>query len=475
MIMQKKDKLTNHTKKSLLLCTLGLLLVLSACKVKTPPANEDLQREALDHLVLPSAWKGAPGEQPIDTSEIAKNWLGHFNDPVLDSLVAEGLRYNPDLRISSSRMDQAAGYVSLSKAALKPAVNLLGRGGTKMGENFDIGLSGGLISASWEIDLWGKLRNARSASIAGYEAVAEDYKFAQLSLAAAITKNWYNATEIYLETQLAAEMVESNTQLANLAKKRFDIGIGNQIDYEIAVANLNTTNEQMERFKLAYNNQLRALEILVGRYPAAEIAVNKELVIIEGTIPAGIPIQILERRPDLLAAEKRFAVAFHKVEETKASRLPNLKLTASFGVITSTVLQLKPNFKNPTFGAAGVAGMPLYQGGAIDASIVIRTAEQKQAVAEYARAVLNAITDVENSLEATQTLNDREKYLQLAVKSNQKAFELEQQLYEVGKTDMRAVQQQQLNLYANKITLLRIQNEKITQRINLYLALGGSI
>ncbi|KLT69405.1 efflux transporter outer membrane subunit [Flavobacterium sp. ABG] len=475
MVILKENTFVEFGKKIVSVSSVVLFFSVLGCKVKTPPANEDLQKEAFTHFVLPSEWKGAKGDGSVDTSQIAQNWVGNFNDPVLDSLVSEGLRYNSDLLVSSTRIEQAAGYVNMSKAALRPTLNVLGRGGTKMGEDFSLGLSGGLISASWEIDLWGKLRNARSASIAGYQAVQEDYKAAQFSIAGSIVRSWYDATEIYLEEQLVKEMIATNTKLANLAKKRFDIGIGNQIDYELAIANLNSTNDAQKKLQQAYNNQLRALEVLVGRYPSAEIEVNKTLVSINGKVPAGIPMQILERRPDLRAAEKRFAVAFHGVEAAKASRLPNVKLTGSFGVITSTVLQLRPDFQNPTGGVSAVGAMPIYQGGAIKASIEIKTAEQKQAVAEYGRAVLNAISDVENSLEAIQTLDDRENYLNLAVKSNEKAFVLEQQLYDVGKTDMRSVSQQQLGLYASKITLLRLQSEKISQRVSLYLALGGTL
>jgi outer membrane protein TolC len=185
-------------------------------------------------------------------------------------------------------------------------------------------------------------------------------------------------------------------------------------------------------------------------------------------------LQILERRPDVIAAEKRFAAAFYKVGEAKAARLPSIKLTANFGVLGSDVLALKPSLSNPFGGIGGALLAPIYQGGEIKANIEIRTAQQKQVVAEYARVVLNAIVDVENALDNVVTLVEREKYLILAVKSNQKAFTLEEHLFEIGKTDLRSVTQQQLDLFASQILLLHIQSEKILQRINLYIALGGN-
>jgi multidrug efflux system outer membrane protein len=175
----------------------------------------------------------------------------------------------------------------------------------------------------------------------------------------------------------------------------------------------------------------------------------------------------------LIAAERRFAAAFHRVEEARTAQLPNIKLTASLGAISSQVLQLKPDFANPFGGAGATLLAPIYQGGSMKANIEIRTAEQKQAVAEYARVALNAIVDVENALDAAQSIEEREKFLLVAVKSNQRALKLEQQSFEIGKTDLRSVSFQQLELFASEVSLLRVQSEKIVQRINLYLALGG--
>lgn len=461
-----------NRKRVLIGCfILGVLLF--GCKVKTPPDTTELQKEALTNFNLPSNWKSAKNNIS-DSSTVQNNWISFFNDPELDSIVAEAVRYNVDLRISSARIEQASGYVKASQAALRPAVSLLGRSSTKMGDDLNSGLSGALFSASWEIDIWGKLRNARNANQALLDATQNDYDFAKLSISAAVARNYYLASETYLESQLADQMVDASEKILALAKKRHEIGIGTEIDIEAANTNLSAVKDGQLQLALAYSNQLRALEILLGRYPSAEIQVKKELIEITGIIPAGIPLQILENRPDIIAAQKRFAAAFHRVEESKLARLPNLKLTGSFGAITSEVIQLKPSFSNPIGGVGGTLAQPVYLGGALNANIEIRTAEQKIALAEYARSVLNAIVDVENALDAAQSLDAREKLLLESVTSSQKLFLLEQKLFEVGKTDLRSVSRQQIDLFAVQINLLRIRSEKISQRINLYLALGGN-
>jgi NodT family efflux transporter outer membrane factor (OMF) lipoprotein len=461
-------------RKGIIFLLLASIILSNGCKVAHPPKSAELQRQAFTHFTLPSTWK-AGNHTPSDTTAVAANWLSAFNDADLDSLVSEALQYNLDLTIGSTRIEQSNGYVKMSQAALRPALNILGRAGTKLGGgDLSAALNGAILAASWEIDLWGRLRNARNASQASLAAVQADNDFAKLSIAGSVARNWYTASATYLESKLASQMVATSEKILTIAKQRKEIGIGTEIDVEIAEANLNTMKDGLQQLQLAYSNQLRALEVLAGRYPAAEIQVKNELIQLYDTIPAGIPLQILEKRPDVIAAEKRFAAAFYKVGEAKAARLPAIKLTANFGMITSDILSLKPGLSNPFGGAGGSLMAPIYHGGEIKANIEIRTAQQKQAVAEYARVVLNAIVDVENALGNVETLVEREKYLILAVKSNQKAFTLEEHLFEIGKTDLRSVTQQQLDLFASQILLLHIQSEKILQRINLYIALGGN-
>jgi outer membrane protein TolC len=183
---------------------------------------------------------------------------------------------------------------------------------------------------------------------------------------------------------------------------------------------------------------------------------------------------MLERRPDMVAAERRVAASFNRVGEAKAARLPRIILNANVAAIQSDIVELKSDFENPTFGVGARLIAPIYDGGALKAQVQIRTVEQKEAVAQYARLALRALGDVENALAAAQTLAERDQILQRAVADNQRALALAQTNYRVGKTDMRTVQQQQLNVYAARLVLLRVQSEQLAQRANLHLALGGS-
>jgi outer membrane protein TolC len=185
-----------------------------------------------------------------------------------------------------------------------------------------------------------------------------------------------------------------------------------------------------------------------------------------------MPSELLERRPDVVAAERRLAAAFYRTEEAKAARLPTISLTASVTSISSDLFVLKDR-DNPIWSAGGSLFAPLYTGGALKTQVEIRTAEQKIAVAEYGRVGARAFGEVENALSSGFTLEERAEILAQSVAENERALELANVRYRVGSGDLRAVQQQQLAVHAARTAQLRVRSEQLVQRVNLHLALGG--
>jgi len=444
---------------------------LAGCATKSPPKSAEIRQEALTNVALPSVWK-AGGK----TGSIDNDWLATFDDEQLNTLVREAITNNPDLRVTATRVEQAGYYVNLARAAMRPSVGIGGTGGIKAGGGADVSsaLQGVMIGASWEPDLWGRLRYGRNAAQAQHASAQADFEFARHSMAASTARSWFASTETLLQRQISEEMVKAAQELLTLSEQRQRVGIGNVQEVALARANLSSFEDATRQARLAHEQALRALELLMGRYPAAELQTRNELTKLPGPVPVGMPLEMLERRPDLLAAERRVAAAFNRVGEAKAARLPRLVLNASVGAISSEVLQLKDDFQNPTAGAGARLVAPIYQGGALKAQVLIRTSEQKQAVAEYGGMALRALSDVENALAASQTLSEREPILRQNLADNQRALELAQEAYRVGRGDLRAVQQQQLSVHTARLALLRVQSEELTQRVNLHLALGGA-
>ncbi|HET9403004.1 MAG TPA: efflux transporter outer membrane subunit [Burkholderiales bacterium] len=452
---------------SRLLLAAILSAAVSACALKSPPEHADLRGDALPNLGIPAQWTAKGGS----AGAVAGGWLATFADERLDALVREAIANNPDLRVAAARVEQAAGYARLAGATLYPQVNLMARGGGKLSGDGS-GLQGAGIFASWELDLWGRVRAGRESAQLQYVSAELDTEYARQSIAALVAKSWFLATEARLQKGIAEEMVRSAERLLGLAGDRLRVGKGDEYDAVLARANLQTYRDVVQQLDLSYQQAVRALETLAGRYPAAAAAVPDQLAPKPGPIPAGMPSELLERRPDVAAAERRVAAAFYRVEESKAARLPRISLSASGTSISSDLIVLK-NHDNPVWGLGASILAPIFTGGALQSQVEIRTAEQKVAVAEYGRVGARAFGEVENALSAEFTLDERASILAGAVAENERALELANVRYRVGSADLRAVQQQQLAVYAARTSLLRVRSEQLVQRVNLHLALGG--
>jgi NodT family efflux transporter outer membrane factor (OMF) lipoprotein len=445
----------------------AVLAALAGCALKPSPKPEDIRPQAMPNVAVPGQWAA----EGAATSPVAGGWLAAFDDARLHALVTEAIAYNPDLRVAATRVEVASEYVNIADSTLYPQVNLLARGGGQMGGDSS-GMQGAGLYAEWEIDLWGRVRSERAVATASYESVVADTEYARQSVAALVAKSYFLAVEAGLQLGLAGQMVTAADQLAALAEQRQRIGKGDGYDAALARANAETFRDTVEQLKLAREQALRALEALVGRYPAADVEVATQLAQVPSPVPAGLPSELLERRPDVVAAERRVAAAFYGVQEAKAARLPRISLTGNVSDISSDLFVLQDR-DNPVWSAGASLLLPVFNAGALQSEVRIRTAEQKQAVAEYGRIGARAFGEVEDALSAEFAAARREKVLGRAVTENENALKLSQVRYDVGSGDLRGVRQQQLAAYGSQAALVRVQAERLVQRVNLYLALGG--
>jgi NodT family efflux transporter outer membrane factor (OMF) lipoprotein len=444
------------------------LVALAGCALKSPPERAELAKQSLPNLQVPPAWTAQGGA----AGAVAGSWLTAFRDPQLDTLVGEALANNPDLQVAAARVEQAASFVKVAGATLYPQVNALARGGGALSGDSS-GLEGAGIFANWELDLWGRVRAGRAAAQDQFGSTELDALYARQSLAAMVAKSWFLATEARMQRAIAEEMANASERQLGLAQDRLRVGRGDEYDVALARANLATFRDSVRSLDLAYQQSLRALEALAGRYPAAALSVPVQLAALPGPVPVGMPSELLERRPDVVAAERRVAAAFYRVEESKAARLPRISLTAAVTSISSDLFVLKDR-DNPVWSAGASLTQPLFLGGQLQAQVEVRTAEQKQALAEYGRVGARVFGEVESALSTGFALEEREAILAQLVGDNARALELANVRYRVGSGDLRAVAQQSLALHAARTALLRVQAERLVQRVNLHLALGGS-
>jgi multidrug efflux system outer membrane protein len=445
-------------------------LAFAGCALKAPPDRDQVARDAMPNVKVPPAWT----TRTATSEAVAADWLTSFGEPRLTALVAEALAYNTDLPAAAARVEQAAASLKIAGASLSPAVDVLGRANHKVRGGGSSDLTGAFITASWELDVWGRIRYGEQAAREGYRASAADYEYARQSIAALVAKSWFVAAEASTQAQLARDAVDASVKVGELARVRARVGSGDDRDIALAEASLQTYRDTLRQLDLARVQALRALEILVGRYPGAELDAANMLPALPPPVSAGVPVQLLERRPDVIAAERRVAAAFNRIREAEAAKLPRISLTAAINWIHSTLFILK-DASNPGAAAGALLRWPLFSGGELEGQVEARIAEHKRAVADYGTVGLKAFNEVESALATEAALVDRERLLQQAVGENERTVKLSEVQFRVGRIDQRSILTDQLQLYATRVQLTRVRAEALAQRVNLHLALGGGV
>jgi NodT family efflux transporter outer membrane factor (OMF) lipoprotein len=437
----------------------------AGCKsAAPPPPREEVVREALPETTeIPDEFKAA---KDVDTGEVDDGWIRGFGDPQLEALVDEAMRNNLNLRIAAAQVDSAAAAAIQAGARLKPTLDLaLGAAGSGTSSvSSGEGVVG--LSSTWEIDVWGKLASGTAAAEASFRSTQADYEFGRQSLAAQTSKGWFLATQTHMLLDLALETVDLYVQTLELVETKQEVGQVTMQDVHLASADLASAEEALRQAIAGDQQARRSLELLLGRYPGAEIKARTELPPLPPPVPVGLPAQLLERRPDLIAAEDRVAAAFYLTEQAEAAKMPSIVLTGTVGA-SSDVSDLIFDL-----GAGLVA--PLFRGGALEAAVDQADAQQRAVVAAYGQAVLVAFKEVEEALSNEKLYTEREEYLQTVLSENDKALELAKTQYEVGKTDLLSVLQIQARVVGARIALVNVRNDRLVQRTNLHLALGGS-
>lgn len=440
----------------------------AGCAVKQPPAPPDELKTVLPPTTtVPPEFKSTGGV----AGGVTTDWVQSFGDPQLEALVDEGLRNNLDLKAAATRIDVAASLVVQARSLLYPQIAVIGGTGIVGRDTVKdrSGISGDL---DWELDLWGRVRAQAAAAAAARVASDADLLFARQSLAASVATLWYDtiATERLRLTALQATDVYGD--LLNLVRQRNQVGQIGQEDVNLAGADLDRARRRERAYATSKQQVVRGLEVVVGRYPSAELALAADLPAMPAPVPEGLPAELLGRRADLIAAERRVAAACHLIQVAEAARLPRISLTAGGGVSTSDLLRLaNVPAEFWRFGANLLA--PIFTGGALEAQVKIANADQQAALALYGQAVLRAFSEVESTLSNEGLLADQQRYLESVLSQDTEALRLGRLRYQAGATDLLHVLQLQAKQLDTQFDLIGIHNERLANRVALHLALGG--
>lgn len=463
-------------KPARLPAALAAATVLAACgSTPPPPVAGD------PGVVLPEAWSTATtAAGPAADGP----WWQAFAEPRLDALIAEGLQHNRDLQQALARLEAASAQSRLAGAPTWPEVDagLDAQRARRLFLGFPFGSSAVPSSTTttfslslgvrWELDLWGRVRAGTAAALADRQAAAADLHAAQLSLVGQICRTWFAAVEARQQLELAEATVAAFRATAADVRDRFRRGVRPALDVHLAASDLAAAEAAVAQRRDTLQRATRALEVLAGRYPSGLAATGVELPRTLPPVPGMLPGDLLHRRPDLVAAERRLAAAGCRVDAARAALWPRLSLTASGGT-TSTELEdlVEDDFRVWSLGANLLA--PLFRGGALRSELLRQQALRAEALAAYGGAVLRAFAEVEDVLAADALLDERRAALAAAAHHAAQARDLARQRYQLGLTDFLAVADGQRQAFLAGSTLIAVDRARLDNRIDLFLALGG--
>lgn len=449
---------------------LAAVVLLGACKAVGPDYRRPEVAAPAQFKEAADGWKRAEPRDEIDRGR----WWEIFRDEELSKLIERIDVDNQSLRAAEARLRQAQAVAAASRASLFPTLDADGSltrsrspGGARSTTRSVA------LDASWDADLWGRLRRGLESDRASVQASAGDLAAARLSLQAQLATNYFRLRVLDAQQNLLEQTVEAFRRSLTLAENRYRAGVGARADVIQADTQLKSTQAQAVEIGVQRAQLEHAIALLVGVAPAALSIPPRPTYPAElPVVPTGLPSALLERRPDVAAAERRVAAANAEIGVAQAAFFPSLTLSASLGYRASAgaAFLSAPSL----FWSLGPAlAMTLFDAGRRKAQTEQAIAAYEETVADYRQTALQSFTEVEDNLAAVRILEEQAKLQAEAVESARLSVTLTTNQYKAGTTSYLSVVQVQATQLANERTQVGIVGEQLAATVALVRALGG--
>jgi NodT family efflux transporter outer membrane factor (OMF) lipoprotein len=457
-----------------------IVLVTSGCMVgpdyhmphpNSPPGWTGVTQTAARHPSVPTA-------QPAELTQ----WWKQFDDPMLTQLVEDGLKTNLDLQLAVAILRQARAARGIAVAALWPSLSasaeyqretgiLLAPAAAVQAQSlYQAG-----FDAAWEIDLFGGQRRNVESADANVQASTEGVSLAQVTLAAEVALNYVQLRGYQQQIVVAQKNLKSMQDTALITRQKAKVGFDCALDIANADANVATTEAAIPVFETSAGQSIYALSVLLARPPAdllEQLTPTDNIPGVPPQIPAGLPSDLLRRRPDIRQAEAQLHAATAQIGVATADLFPKFSLTGTVSWQSNLLNNWWANV-NRAYSAGPSVTWAIFQGGAIVSNIRVQEALTDQAFITYRKTVLGAFQDVENALIAFTKEQEHYKSLKDSVAANTIAVDLSLKLYEEGLLEFLNVLVAQRSLFAAENALVQSNCNITTDLIALYKALGG--
>lgn len=442
-----------------------LLFVLVALSITGCTMGPDYRRPAVPE---PESYRGR--DFPTLESIADTPWWELFGDPVLVALIDSALVNNRDLRASVARITEARAALGIVRSQLFPRLDYSADGsysGT-FGENGEAdGTGGAFLTAAWQIDLWGRIRRSREAALQELLATEEAYRGVTISLVADVASSYLLLRDLDNRLEISKKTVVLWQQRLDVVQTRFDAGMVNEVDLNQAQIQVFEAEVQVQTFKRLLTQTENAISVLIGE-PPREIERGLALAeqVLSPEVPAGLPSDLLRRRPDVLQAERRLHAQTARIGAAEALRFPQFDLTADLGA----------QFADQTTGIFGLGAQlfgPIYNAGEISGQIEVEMARTEQLLNQYEQVILNAYREVDDALVSVQTYRAELDARRRKLATSQNAAELSWTRYEGGLTSYLEVLDLQRSWFTAQLQASETYQLELTSIVRLYQSLGG--
>ena len=447
--------------------------LLAGCAV-----GPDYRRPA-DPVLSPAAFRGETSGATNSLADLP--WWRVFHDDALQALVRTALTNNYDVRIAVARVEQARAGAAAARGAFYPQLDyaLTAGGGKNISGDAPspTGKRGSVlaadVTASWELDLWGRLRRLNESARAQYLASEQTRRDVQVSLIGQVAQGYFQLLALDRQLAIAEESTNSYGASLNIFNERLHGGVASRLETASAEALMEAASATIPDLERQIGQQEDQLSVLLGQNPDVILrgAVSLEQQA-PPEVPAGLPSALLERRPDVRAAEEQLRSANAQVGVARANFLPQLDLTALLGAVSPELSAFTAGAA-PAWGlAAGLTG-PLFHGGELRAQYAQARAVRDQYALEYESTVLTAFQETADALIAREKLTAARARQARAVAAYQEAVKVALQRYRLGQADYYEVLQEQQLLFPAENSLVQFQLNQLLAVVQLYRALGG--
>ena len=434
----------------------------------------------LNDMKLPADWKNA-GNFPTASPDLdLSRWWGKFNDPALNRLIASALEDSPDVKTAVSRVRESRANRDAQRASLFPSLDGRGSGNARRsrtdiaGTSSSSGYSAGL-DASWEVDLFGRNRSSVEAATANLGAAGENLNSVYAALAAEIAATYTTLRANEAKLAVLEQNITTREETAQLAGWRLKAGEADSLEATQSQSSLESARAGMPSLKQAISQGKNDLALLAGKPPGGLdrlLARSRGIPTPPSSLAVGIPADVLRQRPDVRTAGYQVLAAAASTRVTEATKYPSLNLTGSLGLDTISISKLFDPESTAASMAANLAS-PIFDAGRIKANIEAARASEEQAVLNYQKVVLTALSETENALIACRRSAERLSSLGKATQLARESDEVARQRYQAGEIDFLDVLDSQRTLLALEDSLLSTRTDRTTAYIRLYQALGG--